>query len=202
MEMAPCRRCGGAWLPAAVLEAVFGSRHWPPGASLWWQRRLPCPECARGQGTLRRRMQAIESSGGIVDRCVEHGLWLDTGELGRLLAPDEPGLSSVERFRDRVQATCALLPREQRRALGLDSAGAPPPPARAGLEDTRTTQQPSPARTKRAPTAGLVGSATDRLELADRARELEAIIASRRRELAELERTLAAVHAELAALPT
>lgn len=41
----------------------------------------PCPECR----TLMNRVNFGERSGVIVDRCRDHGIWLDAGELRKLL---------------------------------------------------------------------------------------------------------------------
>ncbi len=78
-----CPRCQGAWIAQPTLDSAFGDPRWPPGHTMWWHDELDCPEClvsgvvqtmsARGSGDVR------------VDACPSHGLWLDRGELTRLL---------------------------------------------------------------------------------------------------------------------
>jgi Zn-finger nucleic acid-binding protein len=86
-----CLRCEGLWIAPATLDAAFGNPRWPDGHTLWWRNSLACPECAfEGKTTL---MAARMSSDVLVDQCPEHGVWLDRGELGRLMggATDEIG---------------------------------------------------------------------------------------------------------------
>ena len=81
--VAACPRCQGAWIAQPTLDTAFGDPRWPPGHTMWWHDELDCPEClvsgvvqtmsARGSGDVR------------VDACPSHGLWLDRGELIRLL---------------------------------------------------------------------------------------------------------------------
>lgn len=47
----------------------------------WPTRYIPCPVC--GKFMNRKNYGAL--AGVIVDRCKDHGLWLDGGELGKLL---------------------------------------------------------------------------------------------------------------------
>ena len=47
----------------------------------WPVAYIPCPLC----GTLMLRKLYGKGSGVIIDRCRKHGLWLDGGELGRLV---------------------------------------------------------------------------------------------------------------------
>ena len=84
-----CLRCEGLWIAPATLDAAFGNPHWPEGNTLWWRNSIECPECAfEGKVTL---MAARLSNDVLVDQCPEHGVWLDRGELGRLMGagPDE-----------------------------------------------------------------------------------------------------------------
>jgi Zn-finger nucleic acid-binding protein len=95
-----CLRCEGVWLSPAALGAGFGSPGWPgDGKSLWWRNALECPECAfEGISTA---MAARISRDVMVDECPRHGLWLDRGEIGRLMgtATDE-----LEALRARLSA--------------------------------------------------------------------------------------------------
>jgi Zn-finger nucleic acid-binding protein len=86
-----CLRCEGLWIAPATLDAAFGNPRWPDGHTLWWRNSVECPECAfEGKATV---MSARMSSDVLVDQCPEHGVWLDRGELGRLMgvAGDELG---------------------------------------------------------------------------------------------------------------
>lgn len=74
-----CSRCDGLWVNEGLLDRVLTeespSRRW-----LWWRDpTLTCPRCKEGmQTTLVGECLHI-------DRCVEHGLWFDAGELATLL---------------------------------------------------------------------------------------------------------------------
>lgn len=59
------------------LDAITGNAR-PEGEAI---RYLKCPVCAR----LMNRVNFGARSGVIVDRCRDHGVWLDGGELRRLL---------------------------------------------------------------------------------------------------------------------
>jgi Zn-finger nucleic acid-binding protein len=99
-----CLRCEGLWIAPATLDAAFGNPRWPNGNAMWWRNSIECPECTfEGKPTL---MAARMSSDVIVDQCAEHGVWLDRGELGRLMgvAADELGA-----LRDRLAATAPDL---------------------------------------------------------------------------------------------
>jgi len=77
--VAVCPRCQGAWIGQATLDTAFGNPRWPPGQEMWWQDPLACPECAA-------QLSPRNSNGVMVDTCVSHGVWLDRGELGRLMS--------------------------------------------------------------------------------------------------------------------
>jgi Zn-finger nucleic acid-binding protein len=88
-----CLRCEGLWISPATLDAAFGSATWPPGQTLWWRNSIECPECAfDGTSTL---MTARISNDVIVDQCTEHGVWLDRGELGRLMGTPADELEAL-----------------------------------------------------------------------------------------------------------
>jgi len=87
-----CARCEGIWLDRRAVQKAFGNPQFPLGPSVWWRRELSCPICS----TV---MAAIEVEGLLVDRCAQHGLWLDHGELGRLLgAPTVIELDELHRL--------------------------------------------------------------------------------------------------------
>lgn len=92
-----CLRCEGLWIAPATLDAAFGNPRWPPGHTLWWRNSVECPECAfEGKSTL---MAARMSNDVLVDQCPEHGVWLDRGELGRLMGVASDELAAI---RDRL----------------------------------------------------------------------------------------------------
>lgn len=99
-----CARCEGVWLPKTTVEKTFGTPFWPPGPSVWWKRELECPACAvENRGSI---MTPIMASNIVVDRCPEHGEWLDAGELGRLL--DAPRAVELEAFYERLRPDSEL----------------------------------------------------------------------------------------------
>jgi Zn-finger nucleic acid-binding protein len=89
--LAACLTCHGLWLGMSAIAVAFGKRVWPVGSNAWWKRELVCPLCGN-------EMDAIMASEVLVDRCVRHGVWFDSGELGRLLgAPEAEELSAFYR---------------------------------------------------------------------------------------------------------
>lgn len=79
-----CMQCEGVWLGPTALQAAFNDVKWPHGRSMWWRNSMACPECRNaGEDTQLTAMAAAEI---LVDRCpAGHGLYLDRGELGRLM---------------------------------------------------------------------------------------------------------------------
>jgi len=89
----PCPRCEGLWIAPATLDAAFGDPRWPPGHAMWWRNSIECPECAvEGKATV---MTARMSRDVIVDQCADHGVWLDRGELGRLMGTGDDELGAL-----------------------------------------------------------------------------------------------------------
>lgn len=78
-----CARCGGIWLAQRAVTAAFQDPTWPHGVGMWWRRDLPCPQCAF-EGSPNA-MSTVTVGDLLLDRCVDHGLWLDRGELSRLV---------------------------------------------------------------------------------------------------------------------
>ncbi len=89
-----CSRCGGQFVGHDVLHRLceerlqLGTKQAPqvPGR-LGPVRYLPCPDCQKRMN----RKNFGERSGVVVDVCKDHGIWLDTGELPRVLAFVERG---------------------------------------------------------------------------------------------------------------
>lgn len=115
-----CARCEGIWLPKLAIEQAFGTAMWPPGPGAWWRRELTCPACQlEGQGNV---MTPIMHDNILVDRCHTHGLWLDAGELGRLLRA--PQAVELETFYERLRPKGELPPQlaEFRQRRGAERA--------------------------------------------------------------------------------
>lgn len=87
-----CQTCGGAWYDRGELErALQLLDRKAVGESIFRRvqkflieekevRYLRCPHC----GQLMSRQNYAKCSGVIVDRCPEHGVWLDAGELEKI----------------------------------------------------------------------------------------------------------------------
>jgi Zn-finger nucleic acid-binding protein len=88
-----CPRCEGMWLGNDILD---GS--WPAGPQSWWRNEVVCPACAALD--MPSVMTARSSAGVIVDQCPTHGVWLDRGELARVLR--DPVVKEVARLRARL----------------------------------------------------------------------------------------------------
>ncbi len=105
-----CLRCEGVWIAPVSLEKAFGSPKWPVAQSMWWRNSLECPECA-AQG-VAMVMDAAMSGHVLIDRCTSHGVWLDRGELGRLMGgatDDDAGDDDLEALRGKLAAVDADL---------------------------------------------------------------------------------------------
>ncbi len=111
VELDLCPRCRGTWFDAQEVGLLFEAAGTPdrcgelerrlaglPSRALAAKRR--CPRC-------RRKMQEVEAPARpapvVIDRCPRgDGLWLDAGEMERILdaeiAADIPGLDEVRGF--------------------------------------------------------------------------------------------------------
>ena len=108
---------------------------------MWWQNSLACPECMfEGTTTI---MDARSANNVQIDRCPTHGLWLDRGELGRVMATGSDELAELLR---RIEATIdveQLAERRQRWQSELRSreqAAGEAMAAHARAESERTEQ--------------------------------------------------------------
>ena len=86
-----CGRCGGRWLDPADLKAIIDTAPPPAGGPAvrtgidltGVQEDAPCPRC----GTPLEPFNYAGDSGVILDKCHRcGGLWLDAGDLDRVLA--------------------------------------------------------------------------------------------------------------------
>jgi Zn-finger nucleic acid-binding protein len=118
-----CAQCGGLWLDPVSLQRLADAREESSGvvstlaarvplvaATPDVVRYIPCPRC----GKLMNRSNFARSSGVILDVCRTHGVWLDRGELQRVLGFIESGGLTVARAREREE-----LIEEQRRLSAL-----------------------------------------------------------------------------------
>lgn len=166
-----CLRCGGTWLAQHAIDAAFDGARWPVGSSLWWRSQLACPECARrGRNEV---MPALAVGDVVVDRCADHGVWLDEGELERVLRDDQPRDIRLRQ----------LLARERRPRVAastlVPAMAEPPLDPRRDHADTLRRLEAAEQR---------------RAVLRDELRTLEARIAGERERLCALEDAIA-VHA-------
>ncbi len=123
-----CRACGGVWLDPGTLQALCDARErhadvvsalaarvptaaMPPETV----RYVPCPQCRK----LMNRVNFAKSSGVVLDVCKAHGVWLDRGELQRVIGFVEGGGMAAARDRERER-----LIEEQRRLSAMQQTGA------------------------------------------------------------------------------
>jgi len=105
----------------SVLAEDNTRREWPVGY-------IKCPICG---DVMNRKMYGVRS-GVIADRCKEHGIWLDGGELGKLLKWERTG--GLER-----QALYEQEAAEERKAALANFPALPPELLMASRESSSTT---------------------------------------------------------------
>lgn len=133
-----CLRCEGLWIAPVSLEKAFGTARWPQAQALWWRDALACPECAVAGATTT--MSAAAAGRILIDRCGRHGLWLDRGELGRLLgdgaaADGDDDLAVLrELLRAHEGTLAALLERRQQWRASAEARTAEARARRARIE--------------------------------------------------------------------
>ena len=90
VEIDHCVACGGTWLDAGELELIAELANVAPGplsealqaVGEGTRTRRRCPRCRRKLRAVRVGRDAMVE----VDRCpLEHGIWLDGGELRTLM---------------------------------------------------------------------------------------------------------------------
>jgi Zn-finger nucleic acid-binding protein len=75
---ATCSGCGGVFVDERRLDRALGAGA-PARMSMWWRTpELRCPACDADM-----RVMLVDEIQ--VDRCLEHGVWHDGGELARLI---------------------------------------------------------------------------------------------------------------------
>lgn len=121
-----CSTCGGLWLSPETLQALSDGREERAGVVSTLAGRMPtadvppdiiryvpCPQCEK----LMNRKNFAQSSGVVLDVCSRHGVWLDRGELERVLGFVSGGGLARSRARERER-----LVEERRRLAALQSA--------------------------------------------------------------------------------
>lgn len=124
-----CAACGGLWVDPQTLQHLCDEREAhaavvsalaariPTNAgSQETVRYVPCPRCKK----LMNRVNFSKSSGVILDVCKADGVWLDRGEMQRVVGFVEAGGLTIARERQRER-----LVEEQRRLTALEARGAP-----------------------------------------------------------------------------
>lgn len=96
IEVDYCTTCGGIWLDKGELEYLInisGGIHESINMDLpadTNEKPRQCPLCRKRM----KKIQVQENGSLIIDRCERHGLWLDDGELHKIL--DTAGLKNNE----------------------------------------------------------------------------------------------------------
>jgi Zn-finger nucleic acid-binding protein len=84
-EIDRCFKCHGIWLDSGELECLLGSETRNEyaksmGMAVSNERGKKCPICS-----IRMAKMTIGQQGILLDRCRNHGIWLDAGELEKIL---------------------------------------------------------------------------------------------------------------------
>jgi Zn-finger nucleic acid-binding protein len=121
-----CAACGGLWLDPESLQRLSDAREERAGVVSVLASRVPtvttppdvvryvpCPRCER----LMNRKNFAQSSGVVLDVCAKHGVWLDRGELERVLGFVSSGGLARARTREHER-----LVEERRRLIALQKA--------------------------------------------------------------------------------
>jgi Zn-finger nucleic acid-binding protein len=120
-----CGACGGLWLDPQSLQQLCDTREDHAGVVSLLAARVPtstvtpdvvryvpCPSCKK----LMNRVNFAHSSGVILDVCKADGVWLDRGELQRVIGFVEAGGLTVAREHERDRLV------EEQRKLALQQA--------------------------------------------------------------------------------
>jgi len=127
VEIDICRECGGVWMDKGELKKVLTNEDLHAGDEIKqelkelrrqkpkidWDNQRKCPVCME-------RMQKVNyrySSHVIIDRCEQHGIWLDAGEVDLLIAFAEGSRDLMEQAGEAY----AEMARDRGRTLSLKS---------------------------------------------------------------------------------
>ena len=124
-----CAACGGVWVDPQTLQTLCDVREVHAGVVSALAARVPansalpdtvryvpCPRCQK----LMNRVNFSKSSGVIMDVCKTDGVWLDRGELQRVVGFVESGGLTVARAHERERLV------EEQRRLTVMAAGRSP----------------------------------------------------------------------------
>lgn len=150
-EARECPQCGGLWLDLESLDRLTSERDELVATSSILAARtplrstmpdtvryVPCPACEK----LMNRTNFAHVSGVILDVCKGHGVWMDRGELQRILDFVGSGGLATAREHERQK-----LAEEQRRVEMLKATvgGSAAPPPMFELNARQPTEQEHPA---------------------------------------------------------
>ena len=107
-----CSACGGLWVDPETLQKLCDAREEHAGVLSALESRqptnaiatdtvryIPCPRCAK----LMNRVNFAHTSGVVMDVCKADGVWLDRGELQRVVGFVEHGGLAAAREHEREQ---------------------------------------------------------------------------------------------------
>ena len=107
-----CQRCFGIWVAADAFERICADRERQADVLSNEQqprphiipapvRYRPCPQC----GNLMNRFNFGHTSGVIIDKCADHGVWFDRDELRRIVDYIQQGGLDLARQQDEWKET-------------------------------------------------------------------------------------------------
>lgn len=127
-----CPSCEGTWYPEAALSSVtdhslneLKNSVLQPSLvadrleTIDLDKPISCPVCAKGMIRYRYTM----SCDVVLDECLEHGIWLDDGELGTLMTFLEDLYRGVEESKDRLTSSVTDKNLEYLEELSRESGG-------------------------------------------------------------------------------
>jgi len=146
-----CAQCGGLWLDLNALDrltserdelvatsSILAARRPLGSAPADSVRYIPCPTCEK----LMNRTNFAHASGVILDVCKGHGVWLDRGELQRVLDFVGDGGLAVARERERVKLAEERRKLEEMKA-NLGTSAAPQPMFQINVRQTTDEERES-----------------------------------------------------------
>jgi Zn-finger nucleic acid-binding protein len=110
ISLSECTRCGGLWSDVMTFEKICSDREQQSAALTFLGNRpaqtakpspvqyVPCPQCDK----LMNRSNFARSSGVIVDLCKQHGIWMDAGELPKIIDFINSGGLSRAREKEKI----------------------------------------------------------------------------------------------------
>jgi Zn-finger nucleic acid-binding protein len=128
VSLGECARCSGLWSDIVTFERVCSDQEAQSSVLSFFSRRgqvgqvpikyVPCPQCR----SLMNRSNFARSSGVIIDLCKQHGVWLDPGELPKIIDFINSGGLARAREKEKIdlQAERDKLREERRRLAALE----------------------------------------------------------------------------------